>query len=593
MRKSSAIILLAASLLLAACSLGPQPTGTASESPPQGTGALAIATSAPLKVEPTNTPPQVVAETTSRPQDSVQVPPFEGEGLYAARGRYFNGSGTCAICHTNMADSSGKDVSIDSFWRSTMMANAAIDPYWQAAVQKEVLVNPDLVGVIEGKCAKCHTPMAQFTMAAQGEESFLSGDGLLNASNELHGLAIDGVSCTLCHQIDSGNFGDAESFSGGYMIDVQLPAGERFSYGPFEPPPGLARMMQSGSGFTPVRSEHIRQSEICGTCHTLYTPSVSRSGEFSGVFPEQMTYQEWLYSDYSGMSTCQSCHMPHAEGSVQLSITGGPMRSPFSQHAFAGGNSFVLSLLRAFGPEMGVTASSEQLETSIAWSRGQIETETAFITLQQARVDSGVLEAEVQVESLVGHKFPTGFPSRRAWVHFVVQDADGEIIFDSGSYASDGSIIENDNDLDAESYEPHYDLISDPSQVQIYESLMLDSEGQVTTVLLYGAGYAKDNRLLPVGFDIQKAGDDVAVRGAAAQDGSFSAGGDSIRYQVVLGDAQGPFTLSVELLYQSVGYRWANSFQGLDAPGIERFETFSQQVSNLPLAVSSDSRLVE
>jgi len=69
----------------------------------------------------------------------------------------FAGSGNCAWCHTALTDSSGRDVSIDKQWRSTMMANGARDPLWQAKVRSEVLRNPSVQAVIEEKCATCHT----------------------------------------------------------------------------------------------------------------------------------------------------------------------------------------------------------------------------------------------------------------------------------------------------------------------------------------------------------------------------------------------------------------------------------------------------
>ena len=65
----------------------------------------------------------------------------------------------------------------------------------------------------------------------------------------------------------------------------------------------------------------------------------------------------------------------------------------------------------------------------------------------------------------------------------------------------DGSISGNDNDADRSRFEPHYTEISEPGQVQIYEPIMADSQGKVTTGLLSAVRYVKDNRILPNGFD--------------------------------------------------------------------------------------------
>ena len=45
---------------------------------------------------------------------------------------HFSGSGNCSMCHNGLTDAEGKDVSIETAWSSTMMANAAKDPLWPA-----------------------------------------------------------------------------------------------------------------------------------------------------------------------------------------------------------------------------------------------------------------------------------------------------------------------------------------------------------------------------------------------------------------------------------------------------------------------------
>ena len=66
-----------------------------------------------------------------------------------------------------------------------------------------------------------------------------------------------------------------------------------------------------------------------------------------------------------------------------------------------------------------------------------------------------------------------------------------------------GLIVGNDNDADPTRYEPHYREITNPQQVEIFEPILKDEHGHVTTGLLSAVGYLKDNRLLPDGFDKQ------------------------------------------------------------------------------------------
>ena len=108
-----------------------------------------------------------------------QLPEGEYAGLPLNQdsGEYFSASGVCALCHDKMVDESGVDVSISSYWRSTLHANAARDPYWQASMAAEIEENPEIEDTIQDTCAKCHVPMARFSAAAEGEPVVVVGDG--------------------------------------------------------------------------------------------------------------------------------------------------------------------------------------------------------------------------------------------------------------------------------------------------------------------------------------------------------------------------------------------------------------------------------
>ena len=106
---------------------------------------------------------------------------------------------------------------------------------------------------------------------------------------------------------------------------------------------------------------------------------------------------------------------------------------------------------------------------------------------------------------------------------------------------------------------------------------MSDQAGSPTTGLLHAVGYLKDNRLLPNGFPKSSANADIAVRGAATGDEDFVAGGDKVRYRIDLGAARGPIDIEVELLYQSVGYRWAHNLDGYDAFEPQRFVRYYRE----------------
>jgi hypothetical protein len=250
--------------------------------------------------------------------------------------------------------------------------------------------------------------------------------------------------------------------------------------------------------------------------------------------------------------------MPLAEGAVTISQMPGRLaaREPFFQHYFVGGNTFMLEILANWGGDLEVTASQEEFRETIARAEEQLSENTAALTLNDLTMTDGSLEAEIQVDVFTGHKFPTSIPTRRAWLHFVVSDSSGQVIFESGKQNPDGSIQGNAADMDPLAFEPHYELITQPDQVQIYEGIMQNSDGEVTYTLLRAASFAKDNRLLPVGADKENLPADIAVYGLAAQDADFIGGADLVRYQVDTSGYEGPFTVSVELLYETLSYRF-------------------------------------
>lgn len=540
----------------------------------------------PATPRPSRTPPPTATEfVTAAPEGSEGASGYPGHPLPAFRGQLFSTSGACSVCHSNLKDESGADVSIDRTWRSSIKANSARDPYWQASVRAEVNRHANYKETIEDKCAACHMPMAQVRLAAEGRTASVLGEGLLNQEHGLHDLAMDGVSCALCHQIREEGLGSPESYSGGFQIDQELPFGERLIFGPYSIEEDQAQIMTGASGFVPVQGLHIQRSELCATCHTLFTPYLDDSGEIAGEFPEQMPYQEWFYSDYRNSESCQSCHMPRAQGGVPISTTSTTPRSPFTVHDFVGGNAYMLEIFKTFGEEMGLTASSQQFESSRQRTLAQLQERTANMSFQEIRLSGSRLTVEVLVDNLAGHKFPTSFPSRRAWLHLLVENEAGEVLFESGGWNPAGLIVGNDNDADPTAYEPHYNVIVQNDQVQIYEAILGDVGGNVTTGLLRAARYLKDNRLLPVGFDMVNTPPEIEIHGRAGLDADFLDGSDLILYSIDLGDVGAPARVTVQLLYQSIGYRWAENLRGLQGREIDNFLRYYDQVPNEPVLV--------
>lgn len=490
-----------------------------------------------------------------------------------AEGPVFANSDQCIACHSNMVDGDGNTLSIGHRWQASMMALSAKDPYWMAGVRREITDRPHLQEFIEDTCSICHMPMFRTTAVASGGSGeiirYIEGGF---EPDELR-LAEDGVSCTVCHQISADNLGEHTSFDGGYEIAPSTP-GATSIFGPFQVDAGRQRIMHSASAVVPSEGLHIQKSELCATCHTLFTPATNGDGEVIGEFAEQVPYLEWRHSSFAQTASCQDCHMTEVDGTAQISSVLGEQRENVSRHEFRGGNAFMLTLLNKYRDELNVTVPEQELEASAKATLEHLQTSSASVEVVSVDTSGNEAVIKVRVRNRAGHKLPTAYPSRRVWLNLAVTDISGNVLFESGKLNPDGSIAGNDSDTDSLAFEPHYAEIDSPEQVQIYEPVIVDYRNEVTTSLLSGASYVKDNRLLPDGFDKSSADAGVAVRGGALNDGDFAAGGDEILYRVKLGADADKVIVSARLYYQTIGFRWAVNLQAYDSLETKRFVTY-------------------
>ncbi len=503
--------------------------------------------------------------------------------LPTATSELFAGSGTCVLCHAggggSFQASDGRNVSPVTLWQATMMANAYRDPVFRAKVQAEIQENPSLETYIEDKCLTCHAPMAFTEAHRKGNTAYRFQQA------DADPLAKDGVSCTLCHQIVATNFGQESSFSGGYQVNEN-----HETYGPHQYP--IAMPMIRHTGYKPVYSEHVAQSALCATCHTLFTPTVNDQGDVVGEIPEQTPFLEWLNSVYpdSGL-TCQACHMPALQ--ERLRITTMPMRaprrSPIHLHEFVGGNAYVLALLERHGKTLKTAASPKAFQEKRAQVERNLQ-QAARLELRFQGWKNDTLEVAVWVHNLTGHKFPTGYPSRRAWLELEVLQK-GTPVFHSGAWDATTGDLQG---LDTP-YEPHHQVIHQPHQVQVYESVMVTPEGQVTQSLLRALRYVKDNRIPPKGFRAQGPyTEHTAILGRATQDPDFNrwetsegTGADRVIYRIGNLSPQESYTLRVTLWYQTLKPRFLRHLWNHSGEWIQKLQQMVQEMPETPVAVAT------
>lgn len=497
-------------------------------------------------------------------------------------GDHFSGSGACTECHNDLVDDQNNDVSLGTDWQTSTMANSARDPYWLAKMAATLKNHPALSHEINDSCTRCHAPMANEAMRKDGVEIIALGEnGMLNPASAYYDHALDGVSCSLCHQIeDTGNLGSVEATSGNYEINTYSAADRdsRRAYGQYSDPVGA--YMIANANFTPVFGAHMSESATCASCHDLKTPILDSNGELvpttpADRFQEQQTYTEWNNSAYrndgSQPASCQDCHMPKIETTVNLASSGTDLRREnFREHTFLGANTVMLDMFANYREELGIHATG--FDEAIERNRAFLRT-AATVSITDTRTDGDDIVATVEIANSTGHKLPSGYPSRRVYVHMIVTDNSGAIVFESGKMNPDGSLVGADGDDLFTRFEPHYETIDSENQVQIYESIMANASGEVTHSLVEGVEYHKDNRLTPIGFDKNVVDNDIAVVGNASADSNFNNGSDTFEYRISA-PLPGSYNLLVELVYQPLAYGHLQFlFEDVDLPEVDAFKT--------------------
>ena len=521
---------------------------------------------------------------------------------------HFAKSSDCALCHsfskaaTAMRDGKNRNVAPYDLWSGSMMANSAVDPYWKAVVSAEIAATPSQKPHIEEVCSRCHAPMAAPTLPSPDGEvlTFLRDD------HAKAGLSKDGVSCTVCHQISGENLGTNTSFTGGFLFNRNSEI-----YGPHAAP--VTMPMQRHVGFTPMKADHILSSAMCATCHTVITESFDKRGSATHMeLHEQVPYLEWRNSIFNDevdsnkttARSCQSCHVPQSDvdgNAISSKLAHNPSgrdfpflrpRAPYGRHTFAGGNVFMTQLLRDNRQLLKIATPSEAFDRVVEESRRMLQQGTAKLSVISRPLESSATRITVKIENLSGHKFPTAYPSRRAWLEFVVRDHQGSIVFESGRVNESGQICDGQGrpiatEIAGGPTQPHFDLITNSNQVQIYETFMQDSDEKLTFALLRGSRFKKDNRLLPQGWSNKHPHAEATQPIGISGDDDFLAGMDSVDYELPL--PSGRYKIEVRLLFQSLSSRYVAELLEVDTPEVKSFADLYKKANRTPEVIAAAS----
>ena len=328
-------------------------------------------------------------------------------------------------------------------------------------------------------------------------------------------------------------------------------------YGPYEDKDVVPYVMKNALGLEPKHSSFLKSSRLCASCHVLRVPVYNNRGEEVAQQFEQSTYLEWINSQYENEvnsanpkgKSCQQCHMPgdyHVPGSnlnERLKVPNTRIAAiqddtyplaenraalehirtkevnEYARHELLGINTFVLEMFNQFDNVLGVrktnymTGAVDGLPNAIDNAVNQARTATAKVEILSSEIRNNAIVTKVKVTNLAGHRFPSGVGFRRAFLEFqVVDTSDGRarMAWASGRTNNLGVLVDDTGqslpteffgaDDRGRHHQPHYQKISAQNQVQIYQELNTDAEGEYTTSFLSQRTIVKDNRLLPKGW---------------------------------------------------------------------------------------------
>ncbi|KMK65731.1 cytochrome P460 family protein [Puniceibacterium sp. IMCC21224] len=299
--------------------------------------------------------------------------------------------GTTMFLQTGPNYGEGYNISEYGEWRWSPMGLAGRDPIFYAQLESEFALlkqagNGDLTSNLGTTCLSCHGAMGQrqlgidahampnkgldpnnFKVAytllhdplTEAEKAKQEADGTL-PYHEYGNLAREGISCAVCHHIAPPQ--RAEGQPDYNTLDTYLMNGTTGVFrlndsdrliGPFQDV--RQKPMQNAMGITPVHDDYIKDSELCGACHTINLPNVDANmseplegytaadqavfnaagangaaflkDQYGVTFPEaltdfqhsveQATYLEWVNSIYNEPGTAQSCQDCHMKGNFE------------------------------------------------------------------------------------------------------------------------------------------------------------------------------------------------------------------------------------------------------------------------------------
>ena len=398
-------------------------------------------------------------------------------------------------------------------------------------------------GAVGSFCIRCHTPIG-----------ISAGEGPLRPNADRATVAMDSVSCTVCHSQHTRS-GQASG-----EIPVPVPGSpEPTIYGPYvgydEAGPSDASARLIKAPHVARRSEFMTTGRFCGACHDVIFPN--------GVRLEE-AFAEWKNSRYARAGvTCQACHMSPVPGKPiprsdwtktpivdEDLFPDAPPRYRTS-HKFTGPD---YSLVPDFAKADLKLDDGEfrDLEAQLEQDRRTLLQNAATLAVRHPETvaPDGRLAVTVEItNSGTGHNLPTGLTAeRQVWVEVVVRDARGRELYTSGDLDESGDLRDWMSEEVAKGAVPlDRDLLNLQSKFILHGFRGTDTEGVSATNRLLDPVPFQNPMSAPVGIIGFTPGYARIFKNGIPPGATRSA-----VYRVrVPADAAGPIGLSVRLRFRN------------------------------------------
>jgi len=168
----------------------------------------------------------------------------------------------------------------------------------------------------------------------------------------------------------------------------------------------------------------MRDAGLCGSCHTLYTSALGPKGEELAKFRSRCLSRSGNIATTRPTRPARTVICRCVNEAVAVTALYGQPREGMHRHVFVGSNFVMEGMLQDHRDELATAALPERWSGDEAYD-AFLKTQAAKVTITRVDAAPNGLSVDVHVENLGGHKLPTAYPSRRAWLHFVVNDGNG------------------------------------------------------------------------------------------------------------------------------------------------------------------------